>query len=209
MYRVRGQAFLFVVLLLAGVALFLYSISNANVVRGEALLLPTGAAVLVLASAIVAVTAVSVWSRFMDDKGKRRVRMWSVWYVALALALLVVSLGFGAISATPACQQFSDACAFVYGFQLLGLWAAGGIPLLVTYVGAAIVGLSSAAKAGQRGWFESLLVYLIVSALIVVVAVVVLAQNRITDPTIGVIVGILVFVSLLFPVVTLIYSFSG
>jgi hypothetical protein len=212
MQQVRGRALFFALFLLAGVALFVYSLISANDPndpnKGESVL-PTGAAVLILASAIVAASAVVALSRVTDDTLKRRARGWSVWYLALWLALLVIFLGFGFMSISPACQRNTDGCTLGWVITEAGALVIVGIPLVILYLGTVIAGLFSAAKAAQRGWFTGLLLSLGVSVLCLCTVVVIQTQSNRTAILLWVSLGLLILGALLFPVSVLIYSFSG
>jgi hypothetical protein len=205
-------------LLLAGLLLF-----GATVVWSDFLLGQTEfgrdvlafAILCVVASALTAGAAVVAQSRALQDQGKRRVLLWSSWFLAFALATLVISLGFAPLFASPGCQgpAGGDYCAFVIGFPLLFTWAVLGIPTLIAYGGAVIVGLSTAARFKQRGWFVAILLYLIASIVSVVVAVRVLVPLVPDDPNLAVLPQVIVVVlsvsPVLVPVLTLVYSLAG
>jgi hypothetical protein len=194
------------VLLLGGVIIFLSPLTGADGMG----YLPFVAPLLVIASALTALAAVAAASRLVD-KGKRTTLLWSSWFLALELVFVVISAGFGVTFAGPLCAgpAGGDACAFVYGFPLIGISAILAIVIIVAGFGAAITGLSSAARLGKRGWFVAILTSLIAAVIVPVAAVLALAEKLASDPILQVLLGVLIALApVLLSILTLILSLS-
>jgi hypothetical protein len=142
------------------------------------------------------------------DRRKRTVLLWSAWYLALMLVVLLIAYGLNVIASVPACKAEAGTCELGYSFFATLLLAALALPILVTYVGAVLAALISAAKVDQRGWFVGLLAYLIASALMLALAIV-RGQQPVTDVSDMWTLFLLVLIPCLLPIVTLIYGLRG
>lgn len=130
--------------------------------------------------------------------------VWSLWSLAFLLAATVILLGTYGIVATHACRA---GCAPSIAYTDLTLLVAPllAVASVIAGIGAAVVGLLSAATSGRWNWFAALIAYLLGSWLSAVLVNVLVAQRILSVDS----PGMALFVSpLLTPVVTVIYSRS-
>jgi hypothetical protein len=179
------------------------------------------AALLVTASALVALGAVAAGTRGLD-KGLRAVRRRSIDALICMLANILIFLPGILVGVGNGNKAPGGDCAYDYATCIgrpltlgVGLAFLEFVPLLITYliftIGAVSAGISRAAKSGKRGWFVAILVYLIGSVISAIWAIFALmhaaAQGLTMELSSELALSLLILSPFLTPIVLLLYSF--
>jgi hypothetical protein len=193
-------------LVVAAVIAFLGAIPTASTFNPGLFLL---AAALLIASVMASLRAIAAGSG-IPAGGKRAVLLSSITSLMMVFAGVVLVVGLNVVATTPTCQENADVCVFSYGVEFFAVEAILVVVAVIAAIVAMSVALASASKAGQRGWFRSLLVYLIGSLLIAVGMFVALSQSVTSDVNLqGNLVMVALALLLALPVLTLLYSLSS
>jgi hypothetical protein len=162
-------------------------------------------------SEIAGVSAIMAGSHVTKTR-KRRVLVWSLIFVASALAGLMILLGSFLVSATPYCTDPLTArvCAQNLGLPAyFSMGAFAALSILAVFV-APILALSDAARTGKWLWFLVILVFLLGSLAASVLAIAPLGRNALTVFTSRDWVSMLRIASpLLLPFIALLYILTG
>ena len=150
------SAFIFLLIALAPYAAVIYRTQEAAFVG--VFVTP----VFLVASEIAGIRALTAASR-ITAKGKRRVLVWSLIFVASALAALIMLRGSYLVASTPYCTDpaTADGCVQNVGipaYFCIGAFAACSV---LSLIAAPILALADAARTGAWLWFVGILIVLL------------------------------------------------
>jgi hypothetical protein len=198
-------AFIFLLIALAPYAAVIYRTQEAAFVG--VFVTP----VFLVASEIAGIRALTAASR-ITATGKRRVLVWSLIFVASALAALIMLRGSYLIASTPYCTDpaTADGCVQNVGlpaYFCIGAFAACSVLGLIA---APILALADAARTGAWLWFVSILIVLLGLWAVAGLALVPLGANALKVFTSSDWLLLLrVFPPLLTPFIAILYSLIG